>query len=554
MVKNKIVKNMSPEKVKELSAAMALFYASGMDEKQIKKPHVAIIYSPNSITPGHFSFHLEQLVHHISLGISEAGGYPVPITAGVGLCDGIAMGHDGMKFSLPSRQTNYDAAIDAILGNGSFKGAVYIGACDKNIPGYLMALASLHMPAIVVTSGPMLPGCAEGKETDVVNAFVAESLYKSKKINKKQYDEIIKNCCPGPGTCRGLFTANSMACVTEGLGLTVPGMATAHASESIKYRLATQSGRQIMKLIKKGITARDILTKKAFENALRIDLAIGASTNTVLHLPAIAEEAGYYFDLDEINKISESTPNILSLSPASVYGMKDFDKAGGIPVIMKRLRELLDTKVQTVTGILEERIINTQDDGVTSIIKGIGNPYSKTGGIAVYKGNLATEGAVIKESAVDPSFPKVFRGIARVFNDEAEFMEKYISAGKAQEGDFIVIRYEGPAGGPGMREMLYPTAAIKGLGLKRVALGTDGRFSGGTIGPCFGHIAPEAFNKGLLAYVINGDIIEVNKNSKQINLMVSEKEINQRKTTMEIYEKPIPHKRLEKVRAMYTKR
>jgi len=544
---------MSTKEVKNLPAARACLYGVRLDKEQIDKPLVAIVYSHNEICPGHM--HLEDLANYVQRGIAEAGGTGIKMNAGVGVCDGIAMGHNGMKYSLPSRELNRDAVVDMIQAHGIFDGVVYMGACDKNIPGYLMAAASMKdMPGIFVTTGPMMPGNINGKGADVVTSFSADAQYALGKITQEEYEKIIEESCPTVGSCAGLFTANSMACVTEALGLTVPGMATAHAIHNRKYRMATESGRQIMKLIKDGITTKDILTEEAFYNALTVDMAIGASTNTVLHVPAIAKEAGYDFDLNKINEISKKTPNILRISPASEYRMDDFDKAGGIPVVMGRLRELLNTNVKTVTGSLEERLNHVEDNQQTNIIKTPGNPYTSSGGIAVYRGNLAENGSVIKESGIDPDANYIFEGHARVFDDEAD-ATAYIKAGKVKKGDVIVIRYEGPAGGPGMSEMLYPTSAIKGLKMdKDVALITDGRFSGGTAGICIGHVEPEAYNGGTIALVENEDKIKIDRFEKTIDLLVNEDVLNQRRNNWKRIEKPVPKGGiLESYRAKFAK-
>jgi dihydroxy-acid dehydratase len=545
---------MNTKEVKNLPAARACLYGVRLDKEQIDKPLVAIVYSKNESCPGHM--HLDDLANYVKIGIAEAGGTGIRMNVGVGVCDGIAMGHGGMKYSLPSRELNRDAVVDMIKAHGIFDGVVYMGACDKNIPGYLMAAASLGMPGIFVTAGPMMPGNIDGKGADVITAFAADAQFALGKITQKEYDKILEESCPGIGSCAGLFTANSMACVTEALGLTLPGMATAHAIDNRKYRLATQSGRQIMKLIKDGITTKDILSEEAFYNALVVDMAIGASTNTVLHVPAIAKEAGYNFDLNKINEISRQTPNILRISPASEYRMDDFDKAGGVPVVMSRLwsSSLLNGKVKTVTGSLEERLRQVKDNGKSDVIKNMQMPYSSTGGIAVYRGNLAVEGSVIKESGIDLTVLKIFEGNARVFDDEAD-ATAYIKAGKVKKGDVIVIRYEGPAGGPGMSEMLYPTSAIKGLKMdKDVALITDGRFSGGTAGICIGHVEPEAYNGGTIALVEDEDKIRIDMNKSTIDLLVSEDILSQRKNNWKRVEKPVPKGGiLESYRAKFSK-
>lgn len=552
---------MNSNEVKKLPAARACLHGTGLDKEQIDKPLVAIVYSPNEICPGHTR--LEELANAVKRGIESEGGTGIKMTAGVGVCDGIAMGHDGMKYSLPSRELNRDSVVDMVLAHGCFEGVVYIGACDKNLPGYLMAAATLrHLPGIFVTPGPMMPGCVEGKRADVVTSFAADAQFALKKIDENLYNKIMEESCPGSGSCAGLFTANSMACVTEALGLTVPGMATAHSVDYKKIRLATESGRRVMEMVQSGIGLDKILTESAFYNALVVDMAIGASTNTVLHVPAIAKAAGYDFNLDDINEISAKTPNMLRLSPASEHRMIDFDYAGGIPVVMKRLSHLLKMRdgsgdTLTVTGFLEQRLASVEDNGLADVIKSADNPYSPTGGIAVYRGNLAPNGAVIKESGVDSSVPKIFEGTARVFNDELE-ATRYIKSGQVQKGDVIVIRYEGPAGGPGMREMLYPTSAIKGLKMdKDVALLTDGRFSGGTAGICIGHIEPEAYAGGPIAYLKDGDRVIIDMNKREINVDLDQSDLEMRKADWTTWnrrvEKPAPTEILKNYRALFSK-
>ncbi|MBN2143590.1 MAG: dihydroxy-acid dehydratase [Candidatus Aureabacteria bacterium] len=543
---------MQVKEVKKLPAARSCLFGTRLDKKQIDKPLIAIFYSQNEITPGHL--HLEDLAAYIQRGIAEAGGCGIRMNAGIGVCDGIAMGHDGMKYSLPSRELNRDCVVDMVMSHGIFEGLVFIGACDKNIPGYLMAAANLDLPTIFVTTGPMMPGTISGECVDVVTSFSADAQYALGKISTQEYENIIEESCPTCGSCAGLFTANSMACVTEALGLTIPYMATTHAVDNKKYRLATESGRRIMHLIEKKITAKAVMTEKAFYNALAVDMAIGASTNTVLHVPAIAKEAGIILDLDRINDISARTPNILKLSPASRFRMVDFDRAGGIPLVMSRLKSLLHLDVITVTGPLNERLKMVLDHEKTDVIKNIKEPYSKTGGIAVYRGNLAPSGSVIKESAVHPSVPTEFEGTARVFNDESD-ATRYIKSGQIQKGDILIIRYEGPAGGPGMREMLYPTSSISGLGLeKEVALITDGRFSGGTAGICIGHVEPEAYIGGPIALVQTGDKITINRKTREINLLISETEFAKRKQDWKRVEKPADTSLLQNFRNKFTEK
>jgi len=532
---------MKPSEIKKLPASRALLYATGLDKAQIDNPLIAIVYSQNYICPGHL--HLDELADYVAKGVTEAGGTPVKMNVGVGVCDGIAMGHDGMKYSLLSRELNADCVETMIRSHSVFDGAVFIPACDKNNPGYLMAVARLNLPSICVTAGPMKPGYSKDKKLDVIDSFAARAQYATGKITEEEYEDIVRNACPGPGSCAGLFTANSMACVTEALGLSLPGCATAHATDDKKKEIAERSGKRIIGIVEEGLLARDIMTREAFENAFAVDMAIGASTNTVLHIPAIAKEAGYKFDLDRINEISQKTPNLVRLSPAKVgnikYEMEDFDRAGGVPAVIKELfSERLIYDTETVAGRLSDLLqhVKILDN---DIIRPIDNPYSKTGGIAVLKGSLAPNGCVIKESGIDPSVPKIFEGSAKVFESEEE-ATAYINANKAKRGQVLIIRYEGPAGGPGMREMLYPTSAISGTGLdKDVALITDGRFSGGTSGICIGHVEPEAYKGGPLALVEDGDRIRIDLVNRKLDLLVRQQELNKRKNTWKRIEKEV---------------
>ncbi len=524
---------MNPQEVKSLPAAKALLYGIGLDDEEIKKPIIAVVNSFNEIVPGHM--HLNELAVAVKNGVREAGGVPLEFPV-IGVCDGIAMGHDGMKYSLPSRELIADMVEDMVRAHGIFEGIVFLAACDKNVPGLLMAAARLDMPSIFVTAGPMLPGEYQNKCIDIHHAFAADGQFAKGKITQAEYNDIIRNCCPGPGSCAGLYTANSMACVTEALGLSLPGCATAHAVHETKRRIATESGRQIMRLIKEGTTARKILTKTAFENAFAIDMAIGGSTNTVLHIPAIAREAGYDYDLDSINKISQKTPNIVKIAPSSEYMMIDFENAGGVPAVMTELKKeniIKDTK--TVHGEAWPMTHSTNPE----VIRPIEKPYSKTGGILILKGSLAPEGAVIKASGVSKPVPDPFIGEALVFNSEEQATE-HIKKGDLKKGTVIVIRYEGPAGGPGMREMLYPTSAISGLGFDaEIALVTDGRFSGATRGISIGHVAPEAYFGGPIAFVENKDRIKISLSEKKIDLIVDEKELEKRRKIWQPFENPV---------------
>lgn len=515
---------MDPRKVKKLPAARACLLGTGLIPEQLENPLVAIVYSPNCITPGHLR--LEELAQKTSEGILSQGGTPIRMTAGVGVCDGIAMGHEGMKFSLPSREHNAEAIEIMIKAHGLFAGIVFIGACDKNLPGYLMAAARINLPSIFITPGPMLPGNYNGETLDVVNSFAADIQYNDGcgSMMLDEYTAVMENSCPGPGSCAGLFTANSMACVTEALGMSLTGMATAHAVDNKKLRLAFKSGESIMYLIEHGIKARDIMTFDAFCNALTVDMAIGASTNTILHIPAIAKEAGIDINLRTINLISKKTPNLVKIAPSSELRMIDFDRAGGLPVVMKELLEagLLKEDAFTVTTLSVSELLEdvVTFDEFEGVIREIKNPHSKTGGIMIMKGNLAPEGAVIKMTGVNPETDPIFEGKAVVFDCE-EDATAFIKGGNLKKGQVLVIRYVGLAGAPGMPEMFYPTSAIRGLKMdKDVALITDGRFSGGTAGICIGHVMPEAWNGGLIALVENGDKIIINLKEGTVDLML----------------------------------
>lgn len=533
---------MSPKEIKNLPATRALLYAGGLKTEDLEKPFVGILYSQNDVCPGHFR--LDDIANIVARKVTQNGGVPFKMGAGVGVCDGIAMGHDGMKYSLPSREINANSVEDMVRAHGIFEGIVLLGACDKNLPGYLMAAARLDLPTAFITPGPMMAGKHEGKRMDVVTAFAARGQLDNEVITPEEYENIVGNCCPGAGSCAGLFTANSMACVTEALGMSLPGMAATPALQGDyihpdKHILAEKTAATIMDLISNGVSARDIMTEEAFVNAFIMDMAVGASTNTVLHVPEIALEMGYEFDLDRLNEISQNTPNILKLSPAAPCWMEDFYAAGGVPAVMKELSHLMNLKVLTIDGTLESRLEKAENKNA-EVIRTVETAYAPTGGLAIYRGNLAPEGAVIKESAIGPGVPEVFEGYARLFDSE-EAATEYIRDGKLEKGDVVVIRNEGPKGGPGMREMLYPTSAVSGIGMdEHVALITDGRFSGGTKGLCFGHAAPEAYVGGPLAYLEDGDKIVIDRKARTINHCLSAKELAQRQAEWSPVECAIP--------------
>jgi dihydroxy-acid dehydratase len=528
---------MKATEVKELPAARCLLYADGIDEKDIDRPFIAVVNSFNEITPGHI--HLQTLGLKVKEGIRAAGGVPLEFHT-IAVCDGIAMGHEGMKYSLPSRETIADSIEEMIRGHGIFEGAVYIASCDKNLPGHLNASARINLPSIFVTGGPMMPGKYGSRRLGVKAAFEARSQYERGRISREVYEELMSNACPGAGSCSGLYTANSMACVTEALGLSLKMCASIHALDPAKEAIAFESGKRIIDLVREGVTVKDVVTEKAIENALRVDMAIGASTNTLLHVPALAEELGFEFDLSMIDEINASTPNLVRLNPATELYMIDFHQAGGVPAVMGELQKkalLHDTT--TVDGKLFDRLVGEQTRNI-DVIRPIEKPYSQTGGLAVLYGNLAEEGAVIKEAALSPNFPRVFTGKARVFDSEEEVNE-FLSKEEVEKGIVLVIRYEGKVGGPGMREMLYPTSAVSGLGLDEdVALITDGRFSGASKGPCIGHIQPEAALGGTIALVKNGDAIQIDLERKQVDLLIDERELTRRRRGFKAKVKQLP--------------
>jgi dihydroxy-acid dehydratase len=541
---------MKANEVKELPAARCLLYADGIDEKDIDRPFIAVVNSFNEITPGHI--HLQTLGQKVKEGIRAAGGIPLEFHT-IAVCDGIAMGHEGMKYSLPSRETIADSIEEMIRGHSIFEGAVYIASCDKNLPGHLNASARINIPSIFVTGGPMMPGKYGSRRLGVKAAFEARSQYERGRITKEVYEELMSNACPGAGSCSGLYTANSMACVTEALGLSLKMCASTHALDPAKETIAFESGKRIIELVRESVTVKDVVTEKTIENALRVDMAIGASTNTLLHVPALAEELGFKFDLSMIDEINASTPNLVRLNPATELYMIDFHQAGGVPAVMGELhKKALLHNTSTVDGKLFDRLINEKTRN-SDVIRPIEKPYSQTGGLAVLYGNLAEEGAVIKEAAVSTNFPRVFTGKAKVFDSEEE-VNKFLSKEEVEKGTILVIRYEGKVGGPGMREMLYPTSAVSGLGLDEdVALITDGRFSGASKGPCIGHIQPEAALGGTIALVKNGDLINIDLDRKRIDLLIDESKLKGRHREFKAKKKRLPSGVLRNYKQMIEK-
>lgn len=495
----------------------SLFHALGLTEEEQKRPLIGIVSSYNEVVPGHMN--LDKIVDAVKLGVAMAGGTPIVFPA-IAVCDGIAMGHTGMKYSLVTRDLIADSTEAMALAHG-FDGLVMVPNCDKNVPGLLMAAARVNIPTVFVSGGPMLAGRVEGKKTSLSSMFEAVGAYNAGKIDDEKLYEYECKTCPTCGSCSGMYTANSMNCLTEALGMGLRGNGTIPAVYSARIELAKHAGMAVMELLKKNIRPRDIMTKEALMNALTVDMALGCSTNSMLHLPAIAHECGVELNLDIANEISAVTPNLCHLAPAGRTYMEDLNEAGGVYAVMNELTKkgLLNTECMTVTGkTIGENIagcVNLNPD----IIRPIDNPYSETGGIAVLKGNLAPEGSVVKRSAVLPEM-LVHEGPAKVFDSEEE-AQVAINSGKIVAGDVVVIRYEGPKGGPGMREMLNPTSAIMGMGLgNSVALITDGRFSGATRGACIGHVTPEAASGGMIGVVEDGDIISINIPENTIELKV----------------------------------
>ncbi|MBR2742348.1 MAG: dihydroxy-acid dehydratase [Clostridia bacterium] len=505
----------------------SLFYALGYTKEELERPLIGVVCSYNEIVPGHMN--LDKIAEAVKAGIRAAGGTPIEFPA-IAVCDGIAMGHVGMKYSLVTRDLIADST-EAMAMAHQFDGLVMIPNCDKNVPGLLMAAARVNVPTIFVSGGPMLAGhLNDGRRTCLSHMFEAVGSYYAGKLDEAGVEEYENNACPTCGSCSGMYTANSMNCLTEAIGMGLRGNGTIPAVWSARIRLAKHAGMQIMDLVAKDIKPRDIMTEAAFKNAETVDMALGCSTNTMLHLPAIAHECGIALDLDASNDISSNTPNLCHLAPAGNTYMEDLEQAGGVYAVMNELTKkgLLDTSVMTCTGKTLAENLKGVENRNPEIIRPIDNPYSHDGGIAVLKGNLAPEGCVVKRSAVAPEMMK-HSGPARVFDSEEEAIAA-IYDGKIVAGDVVVIRYEGPKGGPGMREMLNPTSAIAGMGLdKDVALITDGRFSGATRGASIGHVCPEAAQGGTIAFVEEGDTINIDITSCSITLDVDEKTLSERK-------------------------
>lgn len=503
----------------------AVFKSLGFTDLEINRPIIGVVNSFNELIPGHM--HLRSITEAVKAGIRIAGGTPQEF-ATIGVCDGVAMNHVGMKYSLATREIIADS-IEAVSMAHPFDGLVLVTCCDKIVPGMIMAALRLNIPSIVISGGPMLAGKFQGEDIDYSTCYEAIGKYHKKNLNDDEMAEIEEEACPTCGSCSGMFTANSMNCLSEAIGIALPGNGTIPAVFSKRLRLAKTAGLKIMELIEKDIKPRDIIDAEAIRNALAVDMALGCSTNTILHLPAIAYEAKVPFTLELVNEISNKTPNLCKLSPAGKHHLEDLYSAGGVEAVMNELYKngLINGKTITVTGKNTADNISGIEIKNTEVIHKVADPYLKDGGLAILFGNLAPSGCVVKRSAVDPSMYQN-RGRARVFESEEDSMEA-IMGGKIKPGDVIVIRYEGPKGGPGMREMLAPTSGIAGIGLdKDVVLITDGRFSGATRGASIGHISPEAQAGGPIAIVEDGDLIEINISEYSINLMVPEEEIKRR--------------------------
>ena len=514
----------------------SLYHALGLTEEEQQRPLIGVVCSYNEIVPGHIN--LDKICDAVKLGVAMAGGTPIMFPA-ITVCDGIAMGHGGMKYSLVTRDLIADSTEAMVRAHG-FDGLVMIPNCDKNVPGLLMAAARLNIPTVFVSGGPMLAGRVGGKKRSLSSMFEAVGAYSAGKIGDGELTEFEKKVCPTCGSCSGMYTANSMNCLTEVLGMGLQGNGTIPAVYSARIELAKHAGMQVMELVRKNIRPRDIMTATAIKNAITADMALGCSTNSMLHLPAIANECEVPFSLDEVNEISEKTPNLCHLAPAGPTYMEDLNEAGGVQAVLKELEalNLLDTSVLTCTGKTMKENLEGVKNLDEDVIRKPENAFGKTGGIAVLRGNLAPDGCVVKRAAVAPEM-LVHEGPAKVFESEEECIAA-IYAGKIVKGDVVVIRYEGPAGGPGMREMLSPTSAIAGMGLdKDVALITDGRFSGATRGASIGHVSPEAVSGGPIAYVKDGDLIAIDIPAYSITLKVSNEELEKRKAETVLKKKQV---------------
>jgi len=508
----------------------SLFKAMGYTDSELERPLVAVVHAASEIVPGHA--HLDKIAKAVADGIRSAGGTPVMIPS-IGVCDGIAMGHTGMRYSLASRELIADS-IESMVSAHGFDAVAFVPNCDKIVPGMLMAAARLNRPSIFCSGGPMLPGKdLEGRDASLITAFEAVGAYSAGKMSEEDLNKLENSVCPGCGSCSGMFTANSMNCLTEALGMAISGNGTIAAVHGARIRFAKESGEQLMKLLAMDIKPLDIMTQRAFENGLALDMALGCSTNSVLHLPAIAHECGVELSLDLVDAVSRRTPNLCRLAPAGRTHLVDLHDAGGVYGVLAELLEngLIDGGTLTVNGVTLGEAVKGRRILNTNVIRPVADPYSREGGIAVLRGNLAPDGAVVKQSAVAPEMMK-HQGPARVFDGE-EAAIKAIHAGLINDGDVVVIRYEGPAGGPGMREMLGPTSALAGMGKDRtVALITDGRFSGATRGAAIGHVSPEAQSGGTIALIEEGDIIKIDIPARRLELLVDDETLRKRRTAL----------------------
>ncbi|PWB84813.1 dihydroxy-acid dehydratase [Methanobrevibacter woesei] len=514
----------------------SLLRACGLKDEDFKKPFIGIANSFTEIVPGHI--HLKNLVEFVKEGIIAAGGIPFEFNT-MAVCDGISMNHDGMKYSLPSREI-IAATVESMAKGHSLDGLVLIPSCDKVVPGMIMGASRVNIPTIVVTGGPMESGRYNGKNVDLISVYEAVGELSAGKITEKEVDELERCACPGAGSCSGLFTANTMACLCETMGLSLPLCATTHALDKENEEMAYNSGRRIVGMVKEDLKPSDIMTQESFNNAIAVDMALGGSSNTALHLPALASEFSNYgveVDLELFDEISKKIPHIALISPAGEDTMRDLHNAGGIPAVLKAIESKIDTSVVTCTGKTIAENISDVEVLDSNVIHPIDNPVHADGGIAILKGNIAPNGSVVKKGAVAEDL-MYLKGPAKVFTCEEDVTEAIFDH-KIEEGDIIVIAYEGPKGGPGMREMLNPTSAIVGMGIKNVGLITDGRFSGGTRGPCIGHVSPEAMADGPIAAIEDGDIIEIDIENRSINVELTDEEIAERLAKREIPKKDV---------------
>lgn len=528
----------------------SLFYAAGFHPSELERPLIGIVNSVNEIVPGHV--HLSSVAEAVKTGVRLAGGTPVEFCT-IGVCDGIAMNHRGMHYSLASRELIADS-IETMVEAHSFDALVLVTNCDKITPGMLMAAARLDLPAVLVSGGPMLAGEIESGKVDLSSIFESIGAVRSGRLSEEELEQIVMRACPGCGSCAGMFTANSMNCMAEALGIALPGNGTIPAVNAARIRLAKEAGMRVMELLENGTGAGKILSREAFINALTVDMALGCSTNTVLHLAALAHECGFSLDLSLVNEISRRTPQLCMLSPAGPDRIEDLDREGGVPAVMKALAEagLLNLEQVTVTGkTIGENLATVNAAAGNRVIRTIADPYRLEGGLAALSGSLAPEGAVVKAGAVNPDM-LVFQGEARVFDNEEDAVSA-ILAGQIEQGNVVVIRYEGPRGGPGMREMLTPTAAVAGMGLDHaVALITDGRFSGATRGASIGHVSPEAAAGGPLAFVRDGDKISIDIPARRLELLLPDEELERRKEKWSPPEPKIDHGYLRRYAAQVT--